>query len=202
VLDDRFMVWGINDADYQVVLHEGKGGERRSTWRCPFYSRWADMLSRCYSESRRHLTPTYKDCSICDEWLLFSNFRKWMATQHYEGMHLDKDILVPNNKVYSPTTCCFIPVRVNVFFCGANAIRGDYPIGVSLRSDGKKYRMECFKPFGKRYNGSYNTVVDAHNAWVEKKIFIASILAETEGLDPRIKNILRDPEKVKARLQE
>jgi len=193
---------GINDVDYQVVLHEGKGKLRRSTWRCPYYHRWVGMLKRCYCAKSWLVNPTYKGCTVADKWLYFSNFREWMLTQDYKGLHLDKDILVPRNTVYSETTCCFVPVSVNVFFCGANAIRGEYPIGVSLRSDGKKYKMECFNPFGKRYNGSYGTISEAHEAWVEKKVLIASLLSQTEGLDPRIKNILKDPEKVKARLQE
>lgn len=192
---------GVNDADYMVMKYEGKGEERRTTWRCPYYSRWVLILRRCYSEKAWVSGPTYKDCSVCDSCLLFSNFRKWMITKEYKGLHLDKDILVPQNKVYSPATCCFVPVRVNVFFCGANAIRGDYPIGVRLRSDEKKFTMECFNPFGKRYSGSYETPEEAHLAWRDRKIYIAYKLSYTEGLDERIVNILRDPVEVIKRLQ-
>lgn len=32
---------------------------------------------------------------------------------HMEGWHLDKDILLKGNKVYSPETCAFVPAKIN-----------------------------------------------------------------------------------------
>lgn len=94
--------FGINDADYTV---------RTKTWTCPFYSVWAAMLNRSYKHTDR---PTYEGCSVFEEWHLFSNFKTWMIQQTWQGLHLDKDILVDGNKVYSPSTCAFVPNYLNI----------------------------------------------------------------------------------------
>ena len=62
---------GINDANYQVQpIINGK------QLRCPYYVVWIRILTRCYDRKYHTKQPTYKDCYICDEWKLFSNFRK------------------------------------------------------------------------------------------------------------------------------
>ena len=70
------------------------------------YSHWRNMLVRCFDEKYKKESTTYANCSCCDEWLLFSNFKRWYESFNYQDYHLDKDILVKNNKVYSPETCC------------------------------------------------------------------------------------------------
>ena len=83
------------------------------------YKVWYAMLQRCYSECYKN-KPTYIDCSVCEEWLCYENFKKWYDKNYYrvenEIMNLDKDILVKGNKIYSPETCCFVPKRLNVLF--------------------------------------------------------------------------------------
>ena len=83
------------------------------------YKVWYSMLQRCYKECYIN-KPTYKDCTVCDEWLCFENFEKWYNENYYEVddeiMNLDKDILVKGNKIYSPETCCFVPKRINILF--------------------------------------------------------------------------------------
>ena len=125
---------GINDADYIVCIYEelprtnGKQNQK-IVWRCPFYSRWMSMLRRCYSKAYQEKQPSYKGCSVCEEWLTFSNFKSWMETQDWEGKQLDKDLLVYKNKIYSPETCVFIDQRLNTFLVKSNKTRGDYPLG-------------------------------------------------------------------------
>ena len=50
-----------------------------------------------------------------------------MEQQDYDGKHLDKDLLVCNNKVYSPETCVFVPREINQFLTKSNNSRGKYP---------------------------------------------------------------------------
>ena len=74
---------GINDADYAVVEFETIGyadGKRKQklVWFCPYYRAWTSMLKRCYSIKSQERQPTYKGCSVTDEWLTFSNFKSWM----------------------------------------------------------------------------------------------------------------------------
>ena len=82
------------------------------------YSKWIGMIERCYGDPEKHLN--YVDCEVCDEWKYYSNFKKWYDENFYnvgdEVMHLDKDILFKNNKIYSPQTCIFVPQRINSLF--------------------------------------------------------------------------------------
>lgn len=77
------------------------------------YSIWHSIVSRCYTEYKQKLRPTYIDCSISEEWLNFQNFGDWFEKNWYrvndEQMELDKDILYKGNKVYGADTCVFVP---------------------------------------------------------------------------------------------
>ena len=99
------------------------------------YQTWIDMLKRCYDERYKEKEPTYKDCHVCNEWLNFQNFAEWFYNNYYEieeqRMHLDKDVLYKNNKIYSPKTCIFVPQRINSLFIKCKKTRGKYPIGIA-----------------------------------------------------------------------
>lgn len=110
----------------------------------PYYKRWHSMLRRCYDEKYQNNYPTYKGCEVSDEWKVLSNFKNWMKFQKWEGMHLDKDIL-GDGKRYDEDVCVFIHPWVNTIITEANAIRGQYPIGVN--KDGNYLRVKCRDPF-------------------------------------------------------
>lgn len=78
------------------------------------YAIWSSMIQRCYSELNFIKHPTYKDCTVCDEWLNYQNFSKWFEENYVKGYDLDKDILIEGNKIYSNKTCCFVPRWLNV----------------------------------------------------------------------------------------
>ena len=44
--------------------------------------------------------------------------------------HLDKDLLSKGNKVYSESTCVFIPKDINLLLTKSTASRGEHLIGV------------------------------------------------------------------------
>jgi len=167
---------GINDADYPCsgknwVTQEGKHGK------CPFYRKWCHMLDRVYDPIHISKFPHCKGNSIQDEWLYFSNFRKWMSSQVYEGLHLDKDILVQGNKHYSESTCALIPNYLNLLFVDGFANRGSYPLGVwkgtpkNERSP-DRFVAQCGTGHnkGRIYLGSYKSPMEAHSKWQEQKI--------------------------------
>jgi hypothetical protein len=93
----------------------------------PGHAIWCGMLGRCRPDGRQ---PTYRDCTVAPEWLRWSNFRVWWEENHVEGWCLDKDLLVPGNRVYGPTTCMYVPRQANNFFLDHGAARGDLPQGV------------------------------------------------------------------------
>lgn len=129
---------------------------------------WNEMLKRCYYEPHLKREESYRDCSVCDEWLVFSNFQKWYDQNHIDGYEIDKDILVKGNKVYSPDTCCFIPKEINQIFTNRHNHRGDAPIGSTLRKDGF-YQVRLSK-FGKSHHiGWCKTSEDAFAIYKQAK---------------------------------
>lgn len=95
------------------------------------YRYWFTMLRRCYEKKYQDKYPTYKECSVCDEWLTFSNFKKWFDENYVEGYQLDKDLMHKCAKVYSPENCNFVPQYINTLTINCKKVRGDYPIGVT-----------------------------------------------------------------------
>ena len=183
---------GTNDAEYVVQEYttigytEGGKRKRKLVWKCPFYSRWSDMLNRCYSLKYQERRPTYIGCSVCDDWLTFSNFKAWMETQEWEGKQLDKDILFHGNKVYSPETCVFVDREVNSFILERNSSRGQWMIGVNWDKSAKKFKARCNK-----HLGYFDTELEAHQAWLKCKQEVALELA-AEQTDPRVAKALID----------
>jgi len=187
---------GINDADYVVKKWETVGyvnGVRKQklAWVCPYYRTWVDMLQRCYSAKFHERQPTYKGCSVSEEWLTFSNFRSWMEVQDFEGMHLDKDLLFEGNKVYSAETCVFVTSMVNTFTTDCGASRGEWPIGVNWHKRVGKFQSRCSNPLTKKREnlGYFTCVVEAHQTWLNRKLELAHLVA-AEQTDKRVAKAL------------
>ena len=187
---------GVNDANYTVTNKvtigyiNGKQKQKLS-WICPFYSRWKRMLERCYSSKHHERHPTYIGCTVCEEWLTFSNFKAWMETQDWEGKELDKDILVIGNKVYSPETCAFVTAEINSFVLESTTSRGKYSLGVHWDIRRNKFVSQCRNPFTKKteFLGYFNTEQEAHKAWLERKLWHAISLSKTIN-DPNVAKAL------------
>lgn len=94
------------------------------------FSVWRSMLQRCYDEKYQQKEPTYIGCTVCEEWLMFSNFLKWFEDSYVDGYQLDKDIIHKGNKVYAPEHCAFVPREINSLLLRKQSARGDTPIGV------------------------------------------------------------------------
>lgn len=178
---------GINDADYTVQINEFVGfdaiGKKlyKLAWMCPFYSVWHNMITRCYSSSYQKRQPSYVGCKVDTRWLRFSTFKSWMITQPWEGNGLDKDILFPGNRVYSPDACVFVTQRVNSFLAERGNDRGEYPIGVGLHKQSGLFRARCGDTEGGRQNlGYFQTPEEAHQAWLSYKLEQARILASKQ----------------------
>jgi len=101
---------------------------------------WKNILRRCYSELCQIKHPTYKDVKVCEEWHNFQNFAKWFENNwkdYMKGWHLDKDIICPDCKIYSPETCAFVPAEINGLFNNVKQNKGSEPVGVSKNKYGK-----------------------------------------------------------------
>ena len=188
---------GVNDLPYRTQVYEyvtENGGKRvrKLVFLCQYYSVWKSMLKRCYSEKYLESHPTYIGTSVCSEWLYASEFKKWMEKQDWSGKSLDKDIIAPGSKLYSPDTCSFVLQATNLFVTASDARRGDCPIGVSLYKPTGKYQAHCNNPFSekKEHLGLFSTPEDAHEAWRKRKHELAQLVAATES-DPRVVEALK-----------
>lgn len=94
------------------------------------YRVWYNMIQRCYDAKFHIKHPTYRGCTVCDEWLNFQNFAKWFSANYVEGLHLDKDIKVKGNKLYSPNTCLFVSQTDNSIEANAENFSFISPSGV------------------------------------------------------------------------
>ena len=188
---------GVNDLPYRVHVYEyvtKDGGKRvqKLVFQCPYYTAWKDMLKRCYSEKFLEMYPTYIGTSVCSEWVYASEFKKWMEQQDWDGKSLDKDIIAPGSKLYSPETCAFVLAATNTFVTASDASRGECPLGVSLFKRTGEYRARCNNPFTgeQEHLGLFSTPKEAHDAWRKRKHELAQLVAARES-DPRIVEALK-----------
>lgn len=151
---------GVNDADY-VAKPQADGKQII----CPIYSKWQSMLMRCYSAKFQEKKPTYIGCTVSDEWLLFSNFRKWMLSQEWQGMELDKDIKFQGNKIYSPETCLFIPAALNALLVDCAAARGNYPVGVCWHKGNRRFMAQLSFDGKRKHLGYFATPEEASDVY-------------------------------------
>ena len=188
---------GVNDLGYRVHVQEEvtkNGGKRiqKSVFRCKYYTTWKHMLTRCYSKKSLESKPSYVGTIVCSEWLSATAFKKWMEQQDWHGKCLDKDIVVPGSKLYSPETCAFVLQATNKFVTARDASRGTYPIGVHLHKHIGKYQAKCQNPFTRKHEhlGYFSTPEEAHEAWRKRKHELAQLVAATES-DSRVVEALK-----------
>jgi len=166
---------GINDADYAVrSLIDGK------PIICPFYKAWHSMMTRCYSEKLKRVRPTYIGCTVVPEWHRFMIFRAWMVKQDCKWKQLDKDILVPGNKEYSPNACVFVSSQINGLLIDQAARRGKYPQGVSWNKKMKKFVAQANIHRKRIFLGGFDTVEAAHTAARKAKAEHITNIAQTQ----------------------
>ncbi len=189
--------FGVNDLGYRTHVYEWvteNGGKRirKPVFRCEYYEVWTHMLERCYSEKYLERNPSYIGTSVCSEWVYATAFKKWMEQQDWKGKSLDKDIIAPGSKLYSPKTCSFVLQATNKFVIASDASRGDYPIGVDLFKPTGKYRAQCQNPFirEQEYLGLFSTPEEAHEVWRKRKHELAQLVADTES-DMRVVEALK-----------
>lgn len=105
-------VYGVGylDSDLRIPTRESGAELRR------LYDLWANMLRRCYTNE-----PGYEGCTVDSRWHSFRNFMNTIQdVPGYpewcfgEKLHLDKDLRVPGNRVYSRDTCMLVAPKDNL----------------------------------------------------------------------------------------
>ena len=156
------------------------------------YATWRNMLKRCYNSACQKLYPTYIGCSVSNEWLYFPNFKEWFDANYVEGWHLDKDLLLNGNKIYSPDTCIFAPRQINLLFTDSGRSRGEYPIGVYFHKNTGKFMAHVSIDGKEQHIGYFTNVDEAHKAYlIAKKANVIRMANEwREKIQPKLYDAL------------
>ena len=137
------------------------------------YILWCSMLKRCYSDTFKKRRPTYKGCKVSNNFLRYEHFYEWCQSQvgfGNEGWQLDKDLLIKGNKVYSESTCVFIPSEINAILTKSTASRGEHLIGVSWNKKANAFKARVNKNKGKQEHlGCFKTELEAFDAYKQAK---------------------------------
>lgn len=135
------------------------------------YEVWHGMITRADDAKWKETHPTYKDCTVCDEWRDFQVFAKWYTDNIYDfpgKLDLDKDLLIEGNKHYSPETCLIIPHVVNQFIADVGVKKeSGLPKGVDKQGN----RYAAYIGGGRRllYLGAFDTAREASKAYKAAK---------------------------------
>ena len=159
------------------------------------YNRWHSMLERCYSTIFKKKCPTYEGCEVSDNFKSYEYFYEWCQKQigfNNEGngnpFHLDKDLLIKGNKVYSEDSCVFLPQEINKILTKRTTSRGEYLIGIYWSKTHKAFKAQVGKNKGGReYLGYFKTELEAYNAYKTAKESFVKEQAEKwkDKIDPR-----------------
>lgn len=151
-------------------LGEGKYNTGTSNNHTMEYYVWRSMLLRCYDEGQKHKHQSYFGIStVCEEWHNFQTFSEWFYENYYdvgnERLHIDKDILIPGNKIYYPEACILVPQRINMLFMNMKKKKvSGLPNGIRQTPNGK-YHAE----YNNQSLGTYVTVDEAYSAYANAK---------------------------------
>ena len=159
------------------------------------YKLWQNMLQRCYNDTCQKKQPTYEGCEVSENFKSYEYFYEWCHKQvgFNKEWHLDKDLLVKGNKVYSESTCVFIPFEINLVLTKCTASRGEHLIGVCWSKTNNAFKAQVNKNKGKQeYLGYFKTEVEAFNAYKQAKESFVKEQAEKykSQIDERAYNAL------------
>ena len=125
---------GINDME--------RGWRKANEWNQRIYQVWQNMILRGTTKFQETY-PTYKGCTVCDRWLILSNFvediklidgYEYWLNHPNERVALDKDIKSNGkNKEYSLENCMFVSASENSK--QANATRDNTKISEAMKGE-------------------------------------------------------------------
>jgi hypothetical protein len=162
---------------------------------------WVNMETRC-GEKYQTTYPSY--VGVENGFSGYQDFAEWCQVQdgylNKDGKRfwqLDKDLLVPGNRVYSKETCMFVPNDVNTLFNDSqdNGLK----LGVGVYSyDSSRFVATCRSVGNKGYLGIFETEDAAHEAWRVEKTRHAMMLVDkyqdypkvVEGIQNKLQQLL------------
>ena len=165
---------------------------------------WYSMLKRCYNDGFKNKRPTYEGCKVSDKFKNYEYFYEWCNKQigfdndgNGNPFQLDKDLLVKGNKVYSESTCVFIPREINQLLIKCTASRGEHLIGVYWSKTANAFVARVSRNKGcSEHLGLFNTELEAFKAYkTAKETFVKEQANKWKSqIDPRAYNALMNYE--------
>lgn len=155
------------------------------------YNIWNAIRQRCYNLNiQDRLYPQYIGCTMSEDFLIFSKFKEWYNNQigcDQDGWHIDKDLLVKGNKVYSAETCILLPKQINSAIVIHNRGSNNFPMGVIYNCTKTRYRARIQRKEGWESLGAYDTPEEAFYAYKPvKEAYVKSIAEQwKDKIDPR-----------------
>lgn len=181
--DALFGVFVCNGELIEVVRYT-------DSFKDPEYKIWYAMLVRCYQEKSLLKNKSYVGCSVSESFKDYRKFKKWCNKQigfrsrDEKGrvFHLDKDILIKGNKIYSEDTCCFVPHEINSAITSTGVKENELPVGVSKRKDRDTYSATITKHGKVQHLGSFPTVNEACEVYItERNDYILQLADKWKG---------------------
>lgn len=146
------------------------------------YSKWCNMMQRCYDANTHKLKPYYADCTVDIEWHNFSNYRAWHKENQMgdQRLDLDKDVLIQGNMEYGAETCTLIPHFTNTIFEERGA-----DTNITLNADSGKYDVVMSILGKKNEVGSFDTEEEARAGFIAyKQDYIRKVAEDCKGKLP------------------
>lgn len=159
----------IKNPYYTSIQGFGVVGENSSKNKS--YRIWRTMISRVHSNNKQ---VQYSSISICDEWRFLDNFKAWFEKTYPTNIaidyniELDKDLLQLgiDSKLYSPSTCLWLPKRINLF------LHNDYKTNTSGKTGVYLNKYNSYVAQGHDFDtsktirlGSFKTLQEASQAY-------------------------------------
>lgn len=164
------------------------------------YALWRGVLERCYNPKKHLKLPTYIGCSVSDNFKYFPCFEKWCSKQvgfdltdeNSKPFHLDKDLLIKGNKVYSEDTCVFVPQEINNLLTKPTIAVNGYPVGVHYCKAKNTYIAQISRGTVGKGLGSFDTPEEAFHVYKQAKEDHIKDVANKwkDQIDPRVYNAL------------
>jgi hypothetical protein len=188
--DNRGLIYGCGINDSKVSIKNPANAEHYA------YSDWCGLLERVVLSKTDPKYVAYKNVTVAEDWLYFSNFLNWAISQpnkNWRKCHLDKDLFSLEHPKYSSETCAYLDRKINNFISSKQGENnGKYLVGACFIKSRNDWLAQCVDPFKpkSKHVGYFKTELEAHLAWKFKKHEYACRLAELQD-DPRVADALR-----------
>lgn len=165
---------GYNSGKYGYAATEKVAGQWVNIKR---YTVWSSMIKRCYNGE----LLVYQDVTVDSTWHDYQDFAKWWEAQplhrQQDNWQLDKDIVNPNARVYSPENCRLVPTQINTLI--KKMADKDCVQGVNYHKRDKAYRAYVADVNGKRVEkNGFKTELEAFIWHKKEKEIVVKQLAE------------------------